>query len=32
MTGTGEAVTFWLLGREAFRFLPARWAIARIAS
>lgn len=24
------AVTFWLLGREAFRFLPARWAIAAL--
>lgn len=24
------AVTFWLLAREAFRFLPARWAIAAL--
>ena len=24
------AATFWLLAREAFRFLPARWAVAAV--
>lgn len=24
------ATTFWLLAREAFRFLPARWAVAAV--
>jgi hypothetical protein len=24
------AITFWLLAREAFRYLPARWAIAAV--